>query len=345
MKYKKNVLAVVLAAMMVCLMAACGAETENVSAEAEPEVSQETDKEETDQDTEDSGKIKIGFVVKSLADQHWAVVKAGAVKEAADNDADLTFIAPNSESDVAKQVENIETLTAAGVDVICIAPSNGEAVLPALQNAVDVGIKVIAVDTDLSLPEKVAFVGTGNENAAYEGAAWAGEQIGDGGTAIILRSRSGDATHDHREAGIKAGLEEKGITVLETQAGEPSEEKGMNITQNLLQKYPDVDLVITTNDAMAVGAYNAVKDSAAGAQIYGFDGTIPVSEKVAEGEILGTTAQSPFEMGMLGIQTALKIVNGESVEPVIDSGQKIINIENAQEYIDDQQSKVAGAEE
>ena len=67
--------------------------------------------------------IKVGFVVKSLADQYWILVKAGAEAAAEENGVDLTFIAPNAESDVAKQVENIETLIAAGVDVLCIAPS------------------------------------------------------------------------------------------------------------------------------------------------------------------------------------------------------------------------------
>jgi len=352
MKYGSKVLAILLAMMMVLSITACGGTEKNKQAETTPEATEETTEETTDdeagQDTADTGgteKIKVGFVVKSLADQHWVIVKAGAEKAAADNDVELTFIAPNSESDVAKQVENIETLTAAGVDVICVAPSNDETVLPALENAVAAGIKIIAVDTDSSLSEKVCFIGTGNENAAREGALWAGEQIGEGGTAIILRGRLGDVTHDHREAGLKAGLEEKGITILETQAGEPTEEKGMNITENLLQKYPDASLVITTCDAMAVGAYNAVEASGASAQVYGFDGTIPVSQKVAEGEILGTTAQSPFEMGILGVETAIKIVKGEQVDSVIDSGQKVVNQENAQDYINDQEAKVAGAAE
>jgi|GEM_PF-261233 len=353
MSYGKKGLAILLTLIMVFTITACGGADnsgtkEESTAKSESEATETTETAETTdeaapQDTADTGAVKVGFVVKSLADQHWVVVKAGAEKAAADNGVELTFIAPNSESDVAKQVENIETLTAAGVDVICVAPSNDETVLPALENAVAAGIKIIAVDTDSSLSEKVCFIGTGNENAAHEGAVWAGQQIGEGQTAIVLRGRLGDATHDNREAGIVAGLEESGVEVLEVQAGEPTEEKGMNITENLLQKYPEASLVITTCDAMAVGAYNAVKAAGASTKVYGFDGTIPVAEKVAEGEILGTTAQSPFEMGVLGVETAIKIANGDTVDAVINSGQKVISQENAQEYIADQEAKVAGA--
>ena len=354
MKQVKKILAVLLAMVMVFSMAACGSSSKDADTKEEttPEASADSgedaaEDEAAPEDTADSGSaegIKVGFVVKSLADQYWILVKAGAEKAAAENNVDLTFIAPNSESDVAKQVENIETLIASGVDVLCVAPSNDETVLPTLQNAVDAGIKVIAIDTDSSLPDKVSFIGTGNESAAKEGALWAGDQLGEGKKAIILRGRLGDATHDAREAGLKAGLEEKGIEILESQAADSTEEKGMSVAENLLQKYPEVDLIITTADSMAVGAYNAIQASGTETMVYGFDGTIPVCEKVAAGEILGTTAQSPYDMGIMGIETAIKIMNGEEVESVIDSGQKIVEQSNAEEFKADLESKASSAE-
>ena len=155
------------------------------------------------------------------------------------------------------------------------------------ENAVKAGIKVIAVDTDSSLEDKVCFIGTGNEAAAKEGALWAGEQVGEGAKAIVLRGRLGDATHDAREAGVVAGLEEKGVEVLEVQAADSTEEKGMSVSENLLQKYDDVDLIITTADSMATGACNAVEAAGKDTLVYGFDGTLPVAEKVEAGEVLG----------------------------------------------------------
>lgn len=355
MKQVKKILAVLLAMVMIFSMAACGSSNDGAADTKEdttPEASAESgDDAAADdaaaEDTTDSGSaegVKVGFVVKSLADQYWILVKAGAEKAAAENNVDLTFIAPNSESDVAKQVENIETLVASGVDILCVAPSNDETVLPALQNAVDAGIKVIAVDTDSSLPDKVCFIGTGNESAAKEGALWAGEQLGEGKKAIILRGRLGDATHDAREAGLKAGLEEKGIEILESQAADSTEEKGMSVAENLLQKYPEVDLIITTADSMAVGAYNAIQAAGTETLVYGFDGTIPVCEKVAAGEMLGTTAQSPYDMGVIGIETAIKVMNGEEVESVIDSGQKVVEKGNAEEFKADLESKASSVQ-
>lgn len=324
------------------ILVGCGGGETKETASADSAASEDSDAQEGDSESADG--IKVGFVVKSLADQYWILVKAGAEAAAAENGVDLTFIAPNSESDVAKQVENIETLIAAGVDVLCIAPSNDETVLPALQNAVDAGIKIIAVDTDSSLEDKVCFIGTGNEAAAKEGALWAGEQVGEGAKALVLRGRLGDATHDAREAGIVAGLEETGVEVLEVQAADSTEEKGMSVSENLLQKYDDVDLIITTADSMATGACNAVEAAGKDTLVYGFDGTLPVAEKVESGEVLGTTAQHPYEMGVLGIETAIQIMNGEEVDEVIDSGQEVVSSENAADFIADLEGKVAEAE-
>ena len=289
----------------------------------------------------DGSDVKVGVVVKSLADQYWTLVQAGANDATAAYGNELTFIAPNSEADVQKQVENIETLTSAGVDVICIAPSNDETVLPALQTAVDQGIKVIAVDTDSSLPDKASFIGTGNESAAKEGAIWAAQQIGEGGKAIVLRGRLGDATHDAREKGIVEGLEENGIEILEVQAADSTEEKGMQVSENLLNKYDKVDLIITTADSMATGAMNAVeKGGYEGVKIMGFDGTVPGCQYVVDGRWLGTTAQSPYNMGVLAVTNAIKLAHGEEIEERIDSGQEVVGPDNAADFLADLEAKV-----
>lgn len=353
---KKRILAVLFSVLLVFTIAACGSDEPAPAAEPapaeeaaeepaeEPAAEEPAAEEPAEEAPAAADGISVGFVVKSLADQYWILVQAGAEQAAAELGVDLTFIAPNSEADVQRQVEMIETLVAAGVDVIAVAPSSDDATLPALQTAVDAGIKVIAVDTDTSLPDKITFIGTGNESAAREGALWAGEQIGEGGTAIILRGRLGDATHDHREAGLVAGLEEAGIEILDIQAADSTEERGMSVTENILQRFPDVDLIITTADSMAVGAYNAIQQAGAATQVMGFDGTIPVTELVIAGEVLGTTAQSPFLMGVLGIEIAVQLMNGETVDPVIDSGQLIVGPHNAEDFLRDLQDKVAGVE-
>jgi len=288
-----------------------------------------------------AGKITVGFVVKSLADQYWILMKAGAQVEADKEGVELKFIAPNSESDVQGQVDMIDTLVGDGVSALCIAPSSQDAVLPSLAKATEAGIPVLAVDTNTTYEKSLTFIGTGNEAAGKMGAEYAASIVGKGANAIILRGRLGDTTHDEREKGITDALKAAGVNILEVQAADSTEEKSLNVTQDLLTKYDNVDLIITTADSMATGAQRAVEAAGSKAVVMGFDGTIPVCKLVIEGKVLGTAAQNPYQMGVLAVQNAVKAAKGETIEKRIDSGATVVSKDNAAAFLADLEAKVA----
>ena len=333
---KKKVLSLLLVLTMVFALAACGGsedETSNGNTTG-GSTNNATGSEDTGDSSSEDEEIVIGFVVKSLADQHWNIVKAGAEAKAEELGVDLVFIAPNAESDVQAQVTMLEDLVAQEVDALCVAPNSPDAVIPVFEKATEAGIPILAVDTDTKFEEKLSFIGTGNEAAGKAGAIYAAKQVGEGAKAIVLRGRLGDKTHDDREAGIVAGLEENGVEVLEIKAADSEAEKAMNVTQDLINRYDEIDLIITTSDSMAQGAQRSVEAAGADIAVMGFDGTIPVSEMTAEGKFLGTTAQSPYNMGYLGVENAVKAAKGESVDARIDTGSEVVTPENAQDFLD-----------
>ena len=304
------------------------------SAGSEPESESSAESKEADSTAASGEKVKVGFVVKSLADQFWVLVKAGAENTAAElGNVELTFIAPNAESDVQAQVDMIQNLVGQGIDVLCVAPSSPDAVLPVLQQAHDAGIKILAVDTDTTFPEKLSFIGTGNEAAGKLGGDYVVEKLGKDKKAIVLRGRLGDPTHDQREAGWVAGLEAGGYEILEVQAADSEAEKAMNITQNLLTKYDQIDVIVTTADSMAQGAQRAVEATGMDVQVMGFDGTVPVVEMTVEGKFMGTVAQDPYNMGVVGIKEAVKVAQGETIEDRIDTGAVVVGQENAEDFL------------
>ncbi|MDY3619456.1 sugar ABC transporter substrate-binding protein [Agathobaculum sp.] len=328
---KKKLLAGLLAAAMAFSLTACGSEP----APADPGTADPGAG--TDAPSTGSEKVHVGFVVKSLADQYWVLVKAGAEAKAAElGNVELEFIAPNSESDVQMQVDMIQNLVGKGIDVLCLAPSSPDTVLPVLQQADEAGIKVLAVDTDLpNFDKKVSFIGTGNEDAGKIGGEFAAKKYGEGANAVILRGRAGDTTHDQREAGIRAGLEAGGVNILEVKAADSESEKAMNIMQDLMNRYDNIDVVVTTADSMAQGAERAISGAGKNIGVIGFDGTIPVCEIIADGSeiMLGTVAQSPYKMGELGVENAVKVANGETIDARIDSGAEMVSSENAADFV------------
>ena len=322
---KKRMITLALASLLTLSMTACGSDKAAGSESATTEESKPT--------------AHIGVVVKSLADQHWALVKAGAEAKAKELGVTVDVIGPNSESDVQAQVDMIDNLIGQQVDALCLAPSSQEAVLGSLQNAADAGIPILTIDTDTTFEGRLSFIGTGNESAAYMGGEAAAKVVGKGAKAVILRGRLGDPTHDQREKGFQDALKAAGVEVIEVKAADSDPEKAMNITQDLLQVYDDIDLICCTTDNNVLGAQRAVEAAGAKTQLMSFDGTSNVCEMIIQGKILGSVAQNPYAMGELAVENALKAINGETVEARIDSGAEVIMKDNAESYLADLKEK------
>lgn len=324
---KKRLVALLMAGAMAMSMTACGGDKGGAGAASGSKPA--------GSGAASGGDMEIGFVVKSLADQYWVLVKAGAEAKAKELGVKVNFTGPNAESDVQGQVDMVQSMIGKKVSALCLAPSSPDTVLPTLQQAVDANIPVIAVDTDLpGFDKKVSFIGTGNEAAGKQGGEYAASLVGSGKKAIILRGRLGDTTHDQRTAGYEAGLKAGGVEVLEVKAADSEAEKAMNAIQDLMNVYPQIDIIVTTADSMAQGAQRAIENAGKDIPVIGFDGTIPVCELIANGSVIkGTVAQSPYKMGELGVENAVKAAKGEAVEARIDSGTEMITVENAAEFM------------
>lgn len=329
MKHKRKLAAVLAGLMLTSTLTGCGGNAAQSSSGSG-----------SDKASADNGDITVGFVVKSLSDSFYVLMKAGAEAKAKEMGVNLNFIAPNSESDVQAQVDMIQNLIGQNVSALCVSPSSPEAVLPVFEQADAAGIPVLAVDNDTTFEKKLTFIGTGSEAAGEIGGQYAAEQIGKGGKAIILRGRLGDSNHDEREAGFRKGLEAGGLEVLEVRACDSESEKAMNAMQDLMNRYSDIDVVCTTADTMAQGAQRAVEQAGKDIPVLGFDGTIPVAEMTAEGKFMGTVAQDPYNMGVVGVEQAVKAAKGESIDPRIDTGAKMVTQENAAEFVADLKAKM-----
>ncbi|MGM9612229.1 MAG: sugar ABC transporter substrate-binding protein [Butyricicoccus sp.] len=316
----KKILSAVLAGAMALSLTACGGSSSSA------------DSGNASGGTAD-GEMSVGFVVKALNDTFWMQMKAGAEDKAKELGVHVEFVGPNSESDVQMQVDMIENMIGMGVDALCVAPSSQDTVLSAFELASKSGIPILAIDTDINYDKKLSFIGTGNVAAAENGGRYVVEQLGENKKAVILRGRLGDASQDEREQGYKTALEAGGWEVLEVQAADSDAEKAMNITQDIMQRHDQIDAILATNDPMAQGAQRAIEAAGRDIAVLGFNGSNPAVELVLEGKLLGTVAQSPYNMGAMGVENAIKAAKGEKIESRIDTGSDVITAENGEDYL------------
>ena len=324
----KKLFALLLTLAMVLSLAACGSSKEEPAKPQEPAKTEEPAPEASSSDT-----CSVGIVVKSLDNDYYTTLKNGAEDRAAELGVDLTFVAPNAETDIQSWVNMVSDLIAAKVDVLGVCPADDAACLPIIREAGSAGIDIIAVDNDTAYEGKLSFIGTSNYDAAKLGGEYCAKQVGEGANAIILRGPVGSSNHDERQNGFIDALEAGGVKILEIKDANCVAETAMNAIEDLMTVYEDIDLICCTNDLMAVGAQRAVAAGNLDAKVFGFDGSPDVCQGTKDGLYLGTVAQDPYQMGVLAIDNAIALSKGETIESRIDSGCAVVTAENAQDFL------------
>ncbi len=282
-----------------------------------------------------SDSFTVGVILKTLSSEYWGYVSSGAQDAADDYGVNLILQGPPSETNYSEQTSMIETMLSAGeADAIVISPLQADMVKTQVTGA---SIPVFFVDTDVDFDDKISFIGTGNEEAAYLGGEYMASLLEDGSKAVIIGGVAGNPSVESRVSGYKNALTDNNIEILDVQYAESNEEKAMNVMENFLQNFSQIDAVLVVNDSMAMAAQRAAVQAGRGDEIIfmGFDGISSGVEAVISGNITATTAQSPYQMGYQSVEAAVKYLTGEDVSNRIDTGARVIDASNAQEYLDE----------
>ena len=292
-------------------------------------------RESTDRD----GRPRVALVLKTLNSPFFIEMQRGAEEAAGRLDADLVVQAAEREVDVERQMQIVENLIQSRASAIALTPSGSREVVPAIAKANAAGIPVIVVDTRLDAAavsdsgvKTASFVGSDN----YRGGQLIGEYLvkvsGGRATAAILEGIPGHETGDSRIRGFRDTVKSSpGITIAASQTANWEREQGFTVFQNMLQAHPAIDTVFACNDMMALGAIEAI--AAAGRtgriRVLGFDAVDDARRALVAGTMDATVAQFPDEMGRLAVETAVKVLKGESVPPDIVVRIELVTRENA----------------
>ena len=263
----------------------------------------------------------------------WAAVEAGAKAKGEELGITVNVMSPPQESDVAAQIGQIEDALAQGVDGIAIAVTDPDALTPALEKAIADGVPVVYVDTKGNM-EGVTFIGTNNEEGAKLAADYICSNVEAGSEVAILQGLITQSTGQARATGSKAGMEACGLNIVAEQPANWDRAEAVTVMENILTGNPNIKAVFASNDNMALGAVEAIKNAGLGGQIMvvGFDANPDAAAAVLAGDMAATVAQNPTNMGALGVESVLKLINGETLDPVIDTGTVLVTAENAADY-------------
>jgi ribose transport system substrate-binding protein len=287
---------------------------------------------------ETSEKVKIGVIFKALDSEFWQFMKKGVDDESSKHsNLEIAFLAPQAEINIGQQVEMIESLITQKVDALMIAPSGSKEIIPTLEKAKKANIPVIILDTDTPWEGKVCFIGSNNTEGGALAANYITNKLNGKGKVAIIPGIMGHATHMDRLNGAKSVFEaEEEIEIVAIQPANSDRFLGMQVMENILVANPDLDGVFCTNDQMALGALEALRNAKKEKEVIlvGFDAVPEALQRIKEGSGFDATiSQNPYLMGKKGIEIALKVINGESVPPKINTGVEVVTKENVDLFI------------
>ena len=208
---------------------------------------------------------KVGFA-QTESNNPWRLAQTASMKdEAAKRGAQLVYT--DAASSAAKQVADVNSMIAQGVDFIFLPPREEKPLIPAVMNAKKAGIPVLLVDrnVDPSLAKPgvdfLAFIGS---NFVLEGqrvADWTIEKTGGKGKIIELEGSVGASPANDRKKGFDDTIKAKApdMVILASQSGDFARDKGRQVAETLLQAHPDATIVYAHNDEMALGAIAAIE--------------------------------------------------------------------------------------
>lgn len=293
MKMKK-LAALLLAAVMTLSLAACGgAEIEGEGEAAES----------------NGGNGSIGLAVSTLSNPFFVDLADGA--EAKAKELGVEIHVTDAGDDAATQTSNIEDLISKGISVLIVNPVDSDAVAPAVEAAMAKGIQVIAVDRVVNGVEVACSIASDNVMGAELATEYLVELVGEGAEVAELQGVTGASATNDRGAGFHNIADAK-LNVVASQTANFDRAEGMTVMENMLQAQPGIKGVFAHNDEMALGAVEA----AAGKDIViiGFDATADALAAVEAGTMAATVAQQPSLMGATAVETAIKLIAGETVE-------------------------------
>jgi len=243
-------------------------------------------------------KPKIAVVISTL-NNPWFVVLGDSAKARA-NELGYDATVFDSQNDTAKEATHFEDIIAGGYKAILFNPTDADGSVANVVKAKKAGIPVFCIDREInSTDAATAQLLSDNYAGCVELGKHFVKTVGKEGRYAELLGLVGDNNTLNRSKGFHSVVDRyPGLKMVAQQSADFDRAKALDVMEAILQKNPDLNAVFCGNDAMAMGAYQALVAAQKDKQVkvFGFDGADDVVKLIAEGKIAATGMQFPKVM-------------------------------------------------
>ena len=272
-------------------------------------------------------------------DENFLTLIINAMKdEAQKTGASLQF--EDAAGDTDRQLSQVQNFAAQHVDAIIVNAVDSSATGKMTEAATAAHIPIVYVNRGpdaATLPAGVSFVSSDEHvSGRLQGEALA-KLLGGKGNVVIMEGELSDQATRLRTEGVqKVAAEHPGMKVIAVQPADYSRAKAIDLMNNWLSTGDRIDAVAANNDEMAIGAILALRQAQVDPKsvvVAGVDATPDGLAEMAKGRLAVTVFQDAKSQGRVAVDTALKMVNGETVPGHVDVPFELVTPDNMKDYV------------
>lgn len=284
-----------------------------------------------------SGKpVTIAFYVKNVTNPFWKGCRIGAEKAAKELGVNLEVVAPTKPDNIEEQTRLVEDWIVKKPDAFVFVPVDYKALVPSIQKANKAGIPIIGYNNRMTDIEQVSYIGSDDEKIGYEISSYLFKSLGGKGKIIHIDGVPAAITAQGRKRGLDRALKDfPGIELLTSQPGQYRRLPAVQVFENLMQRYPQIDGVMSANDDMAVGIAEALAAAGRGGKtrVTGVDGIPDATAAIAAGKMFATADFSGHDQAYLAVTAAVRHLRKQPVPKEITLPIQIIDKQNVAQFL------------
>jgi ribose transport system substrate-binding protein len=277
---------------------------------------------------------KFAYVSKTLINEFWQAVKVGADAAAAKDGVTVDTQAAKDESSLTEQLNIAQTMLSGGYDALLISPQSDSNLGPAIEQAKAKGIPVIDID-DARATGVSTYIGTDQVAIGMKAAQYIVSKLPQGGEVAQIEGQAGSPNARARIKGFKQGVDQSGkLKLVASQPGNWDRLTALDAAATIIRAHPDVKAFYANNDTMALGVVEAVRNANMTGKIIvvGTDGIGAAKKSIADGQLDATVAEFPVQEGQLGVEMAIRQLEGQKLPAWIISQQAVITKDNVSKF-------------
>ena len=276
---------------------------------------------------------KIAVFTKNQTNPFFQAVRLGSENAAKQMNATVLQYVPTKPDSIPEQMSQIDDVVVKKPDAIVFTPVDYKAMTPGVAKMNAANIPVVNITDRAEKGNFVTFVGSNDYQLGLQTGRHLLKALGGKGNIVILEGVRGVITNQDRMRGFNDALKEfPNAKLLASQTGNYQRLQALQVMENLMQSYPQIDGVMAANDAMAMGAIEALEGAKRTALVIGINGTKEAVEAIKAGKLLATGDYHGYSQGCLSVMAALRYLRKQSVPKEIILPVSVIDKSNYQPY-------------